>query len=81
VRHRRLPCEYRFVAPPASLTEWAAIWRASRRTYDAGPRDRSGAGLTMPDQDTNHFQHYGGATSDATGHDRGSTTMIGRFRG
>jgi hypothetical protein len=80
-RHRRLGCEYRFVAPPDSLTEWAAIWRAGRRTYDAGPRGRAGAGLAMPDQDANHLQLCGGATSDAAGHDRGGITMIGRFRG
>jgi hypothetical protein len=45
-RHRRLGCEYRFVAPPDSLTEWAAIWRAGRRTYDASPRGPRRRGLS-----------------------------------
>jgi hypothetical protein len=42
---------------------------------------RAGVGLAMPDQDANHLQLCGGATSDAAGHDRGGITMIGRFRG
>ena len=73
-----VPCEHRLVAPPDNLTECAAIWRAGRRTYDAGPR--AGAGLAMPDQDANHLQHYGAGTGDAAGLDRERTTRIGRFR-